>query len=118
MDDRGFDRLARAVAGTLSRRGAMRAAVAGAAALAAAARGEPVFARPYSIPLGGACYHTRQCIPGDPFSPYNDEVSCADNLIPWDGELNCCRWRGGECDDDSQCCGQNYCIGFFCQPIG
>jgi hypothetical protein len=116
MDDRRFDRLTRALARGVSRRrvvaGLMASVSAGALALT---RRDPAAAQPYSVPLGDACYDTIQCSPS--VSPrIEDEISCADNLLDYDGALNCCRWRGGQCWDDGHCCSQNWCIRGYCYP--
>ena len=116
MDDQSFDRLARSVAGAGSRRTLVRGFAAGVIAFALTnMRPAPAAAKPYSVPLGDACYRTIQCSPSASMR-VEDEISCADNLIDWDGEFNCCRWRGGQCWYDSQCCGQNECIRGYCYP--
>jgi hypothetical protein len=113
MDGRTFDRLTRAA---ITRRAAGRGVIAGAIAVVLGIRrGDPVAAKPYSVPLGDACYRTIQCSPSASMR-VEDEISCADNLIDWDGEFNCCRWRGGQCWDDTHCCGQNECIRGYCYP--
>ena len=107
MDDRSFDRLARRI----GRRGAL-AAFAG-LVLAAVGGRRSTAARPYSAPLGGACYHDRQRIPAEP-GPSENIVSCADNGLGWDAGFNCCCYRGGECRDDGHCCGYLTCTAGSC----
>ncbi len=107
MDDRTFDRLTRRI----GRRGAL-AALAGIAVGAVGGRREAA-ARPYSVPLGGACYNDRQCIPAEP-GPSENIVYCADNGMRWDAGYNCCRYWGGECWDDGDCCGYLSCNMGYC----
>ncbi len=113
MDDARFDRIAKRFAGARSRRGLLAA---GAGAVAALVAGERTAeARPYSIPIGGACYNTRQCIPSTPRDSPDDIVYCSDNGQAWDGEFNCCRYVGGRCRYDGDCCAFLYCSGGYCQ---
>jgi hypothetical protein len=121
MDDARFDRLARSFGRPSSRRATLRR-LAGATALGllARARPEPAAARPYSVPRGGTCFHDRQCLNdytpprGAGLNPEYQVVYCADNGFSYDGDFNCCRYWGGFCDIDEQCCGDLSCIGGFC----
>ena len=41
-------------------------------------------------------------------------VYCADNGMRWDAGFNCCRYWGGECWDDGDCCGSLTCNLGYC----
>jgi hypothetical protein len=109
MDEQRFDRLARAVAGSGSRRGVVRG-LAGAVALLAIGRRVPgAAAQPGSLGPGDACRHDRQCA--------NLETSplfCDDNGFDYDGPLNCCTYEAGVCYSDEGCCGPASCIDGSC----
>ena len=112
MDDRQFDRLTRAVAGSASRRGLLRALAGGAgAALLAARRGSHAAAHHGSLGPGDPCYDSRQCLGAD--AP----LVCADNGFDYDGPLNCCTYVGSRCASDQGCCGAAACIDGFCGNI-
>lgn len=112
MDNARFDRLTKQLAGTRSRRGLLTMGLAGMAA--AVGGGRSTAAAPYSVPLGGVCYRTRQCQPSTPDDSLNDLVYCADNDQWWDGEYNCCRYSGGRCYADGDCCGYLTCNAGYC----
>ena len=60
---------------------------------------------------GASCTTTSQC------SQTGGSVVCADNGIPADGELNCCRTAGGACSDavySADCCFGLYCRNGVC----
>lgn len=111
MDGARFDRVARWWGGRRSRRGVVAAGVAGLAGVVGVRAGA---ARPYSVPLGGSCFHDRQCIPSTPDDPLSDIVSCRDNGLSWDGSFNCCREYAGRCWDDGDCCGYLTCNAGYC----
>jgi len=119
-----FDTLTRRMARAGSRRTLLRAVAGGlAAAVFVRGRGD-VDAAPNSVPRGGVCYHDRQCIndyyaPGGAgLNPLLQEVYCRDNGFWYDGELNCCRYEGGFCDYDEECCGGWSCVNGFCASWG
>jgi len=112
MDDARFDRIAKRMAGTRSRRGLLAAGVGAVAALAGRARAAT--AAPYSVPLGWVCYRDRQCVPSTPTDSPNDITYCADNGQYWDGDFNCCRYSGGRCQYDGDCCGYLTCAAGYC----
>ncbi len=120
MESKRFDLLTRNFARGVSRRRALRGIAAIAAAATMARRPDPADAAPFSVPRGGACYRDRQCINdyvaprGAGLNPDLQIVYCADNGFLYDGELNCCRYEGGFCDRDEECCGYRSCIGNFC----
>lgn len=116
-----FDTMTRRMARGGSRRNLLRGVAGGlATAVFARARGD-VAAQPNSVPRGGACYEDRQCIndyyaPGGAgLNPEWQEVYCRDNGFSYDGEWNCCRFSGGFCDRDEECCGVGYCVDGFCE---
>lgn len=119
MDSERFDRLTRRLAAQASRRGLLRGIVGGIAATIAL-RGGDAEARPHSVWRGGVCLRVRQCyndyIPprGAGFNPDLQVVYCAFNGFSYDGEFNCCRYEGGFCDRDEECCGFRSCINRFC----
>jgi hypothetical protein len=101
MDDRQFDRLARTLGRSGSRRGAIGVLLAAAAAVLGARHAG---AQQGWVPVGGACYNTGQCIQdGATIS-----VFCDDNGFDYDGQYNCCRYEG-YCQGDEQCCGASFC---------
>ena len=101
MDDRRFDRLARSLGRSRSRRSAIGVLLATAAA---ALGGRRAGAQQGWVPIGGACFNTGQCIQDGDFI----SVFCDDNGFPYDGEYNCCRYQG-YCQGDEQCCGESIC---------
>jgi hypothetical protein len=116
VDGHRFDAFVRAWAGRASRRGVLRGATALAAASALTlVRAGAAGAHHGRIPLGGACRHTDQCQHHAPLSrharPSRNAVYCDDNGFRYDGDLNCCRYRGGSCTRDEHCCGARY----FCR---
>lgn len=110
MDDARFDRLARGFGRKAGRRATLRG-LAGATAAVLAAWGRPgaVAARPYSIPIGGACNNDRQCAPTAVSLPI-----CAENGFSYDGPYNCCVTPGVRCDVSEECCLDYECIGGVC----
>ena len=115
MDDGRFDRLAKRFAGTPSRRRLLAAVAATFSALGVGSHSAS--ASPYSVPLGGACYRDRQCVPSTPRDSPNDLVYCADNGHTYDGDFNCCRFDGGRCQYDAHCCGYLICAAGYCYDI-
>lgn len=111
MDDRGFDRLARAVARGTTRRGALHLGVGAlVAALVAGVRPSRVAADGI-VPLGGPCVRDRMCSTADGYG----YVACAPNGFDHDGIYNCCRFEGGYCgDSDQKCCDDLVCSDRFC----
>ncbi len=112
MDETRFDRIAKRFAGTRSRRGLLATGAGMVAALAVGARVGS--ASPYSVPLGEACYRDRQCVPSTPDDSPDDIVYCADNGQSWDAGFNCCRYGGGRCWADGDCCGYLTCNAGYC----
>ena len=118
MDDARFDRMTKWLAGRGSRRSLL--GVGAAVATAFVARTRFATAAPYSVPLGGVCYHDRQCFNdyvaprGGGLNPDFQEVYCAPNGFEYDGDFNCCRFDGGYCEWSEECCGDLDCIGNFC----
>ncbi|MBW3633209.1 MAG: hypothetical protein KY456_09290 [Chloroflexi bacterium] len=117
MDDQVFDGLTRALATGGSRRRLLRGAVAVVPSVLAVLRVARTAAHHARIPLGGACYHTNQCL-HHAVAPRrarrrrsSQVVYCADNGFRYDGALNCCRNVGGLCQRDEHCCGSRY----FCR---
>ena len=119
MDDLRFDGLARAAAGRHPRRGVLRGLIGGAAALLGAARTAGVDAHAGEVPLGGACIRSHHCVQyytatGPGYDSGAQAVACDFNGFPADGEFNCCRYRGGFCASDHECCGWLRCLGGYC----
>lgn len=125
MDDHRFDAFVRSLAQRVSRRVILRGAGSGAVAfLVALLRIGAADAHHASIPLGGACRHTNQCLHHalpQRFAgrrPNPQAVSCASNGFRYDGPLNCCRHHGGSCTRDEHCCGSHhYCRGRVCTNL-
>ena len=115
MDHGRFDRLAKRFAGASSRRGLLAAAAASFSALGIGSRATS--AAPYSVPLGGACYRDRQCVPSTPRDSPDDLVYCAYNAQSYDGGYNCCRFDNGRCQFDGDCCGYLICADGYCYDI-
>lgn len=121
MDAKRFDRLTRRFASGGSRRNLLRGIAGGLAAAALARDFGGVEAAPHSVPRGGVCYRDQQCIndyyaPGGAgLNPDLQEVYCRDNGFWYDGELNCCRYEGGFCALDEECCGDWTCVDGFCR---
>ena len=111
MDAQRFDTLARAVAGSGSRRGLLRG-LAGAFALLAIGRRVPnASAQAGSLGPGDACWDDSQCSPSVMnYSP----LICTDNGFDYDGPLNCCTGEGGACFSDEGCCGIAACLNGSC----
>ena len=106
MDSDRF--VVRALAARASRRETLQAAATLAAASALAlVRPGAAEAHHARIPLGGACWHTSQCLHHAPVSrrarPSRQSVYCADNGFGYDGSLNCCRTGGGSCTRNAHC---------------
>jgi hypothetical protein len=124
VDTNRFDRLTRVVFHHVSRRDVLRGLGAAIAAIVTAALGrEQTEARASSVPLGGACYHSRQCrnqyVPTQrrQINPDLQIVHCADNGFVYDGPYNCCRYTGGACHVDEHCCGTRRCVKQFCRYV-
>ena len=124
LRDHRFDNVVRALAEPASRRGALRGTVAVVATLLGLMRGGETAARHARIPLGGACYHTNQCLHHAVATrrarlrPSRQAVYCADNGFRYDGVLNCCRYGGGYCKRDEHCCGsRHFCRGGVCRYL-
>ena len=117
MEDRRFDALARALAAGDSRRRLVSRVVVAIPTLFSLLRGVETAAHHALIPLGGACYHTNQCLHHAAATRRargrgsRQAVYCADNGFRYDGSLNCCRNVGGGCQRDEHCCGSRY----FCR---
>ncbi len=119
MDDRRFDRLARAAARGTSRRQLVRQLVGGLAATAALGLGaRRVAAQDESyLGLGAPCYSDWQCDQSD------QPVYCADNQFGYDSPYNCCLGQFGFCGyggayADSYCCGSMVCDTGYCNYPG
>lgn len=116
MDPARFDRLSR----RLARRHLIRGVGGGLVAISFGRVAAPASAAPNSVPLGGPCYHDRQCINdyvaprGAGLNPDLQIVYCADNGHRRDGKTNCCRYDGGACSTSEDCCGYRGCYGGFC----
>jgi hypothetical protein len=106
MDDRRFDHLARTLGRSSSRRSAIGVLLAAGAAVFG---GKRAGAQQGWVPIGGACYHTGQCID----SGYPGYAYCDDNGFAYDGEFNCCRYEG-YCQADEHCCGASFCYQAQC----
>jgi hypothetical protein len=125
MDDKRFDAVTRALATEGSRRGALRAAVIALPTLLSSLRRAETAAHHAKIPLGGACYHTNQCLHHVVATTRRarrrasrQAVYCADNGFRYDGAFNCCRYSGGRCERDEQCCGsRHFCRGGVCRYL-
>ncbi|MDP9364590.1 MAG: hypothetical protein M3Q10_10275 [Chloroflexota bacterium] len=64
------------------------------------------------LALGASCTSSSQCSQG------GGVVVCADNGLPGDGGLNCCRNAGGACtgaNNSAACCGGLLCVNGTCQ---
>jgi hypothetical protein len=117
MHDHQFDIVVRALAERVPRRAATRGLIAAFATALAVMREAQAVAYRATTPLGGPCYQTNQCLHHAVVtrrvrtrsSP--QAVYCADNGFRYDGDLNCCRYRGGSCQRDEHCCGFRY----FCR---
>lgn len=55
-----------------------------------------------------------RCTASDQCSQDGGPVTCADNGVADDGALNCCRYGGGACQSDGQCCAGLLCINGAC----
>lgn len=60
------------------------------------------------VALGGTCRSDDEC------SQEGGPVTCDDNGIYSDGDLNCCRYAGGGCGNDLHCCAGHVCVGGAC----
>ena len=124
MNDRRFDGLTRVLVIGGSRRRLLRGAIAVVPTLLASLRGAETAAHHARTPLGGACYHTNQCLHHAVVTrrvrmrPSRQAVYCADNGFRYDGALNCCRYGGGSCQRDEHCCGsRHFCRGGVCRYL-
>lgn len=57
------------------------------------------------LSLGAPCTSTDQCA-----NTFGGQGYCDTNGIEDDGPLNCCRYDGGLCSDDRECCGVALCV--------
>ena len=120
MDAERFDQLTRRLSRGGSRRALLRGLGLAAGLVVAAGQESATEAAPNSVPRGGVCYRDRQCYNdyvaprGAGLNPDLQIVYCADNGFWYDGEFNCCRYEGGFCDFDEECCGYRSCINNFC----
>lgn len=113
MDDRRFDRLARAVAGSGSRRGILRG-LAGAVALVTLGRQVPrAAAQTGYLGPGEACFDDSQC-----GNTRYSSMYCDDNGFAYDGPRNCCTYENGYCYSDEGCCGSLICLEGSCGAEG
>jgi hypothetical protein len=123
MHDHWFDRFVKALIGRASRRGILRGAPAVAlAAILPASRQPAASAHHGKVPLGGACRHTSQCLhhgPAGRRARRNPEaIYCAANGFHYDGPYSCCRFGGGSCNRDEDCCGsRHFCRGGTCRYL-
>ncbi|MBA2597215.1 MAG: hypothetical protein H0V00_11395 [Chloroflexia bacterium] len=126
MQGQRFDIMVRVVAGHTSRRGLLRGGLpALAATMLSLVRGDSVAARRSATPLGGACRVTSQCLHHTVTTTRRrrsrqarQAVYCADNGFRYDGALNCCRYQGGACTRDEDCCGgRHYCVSRVCRSL-
>jgi hypothetical protein len=111
VDAHRFDSLARALAGSGSRRGILRGLAGAVASLAAAGRLSPAEAHHSSLGPGDPCRSDSQCVAAD--AP----LICADNGFVMDGPLNCCTYEGSRCGFDQGCCWDLACVDGFCASI-
>jgi hypothetical protein len=124
VDDQLFDGLTRALATGGSRRRLLLGAVGVVPTVLAVLRVAETAAHHAKTPLGGACYHTNQCLHHAVVTrrarrrSYRQAVFCADNGFRYDGTLNCCRYGGGLCQRDEHCCGsRHFCRGGVCRYL-
>ena len=124
MDPTQFDRLTRAISHAASRRGVLGGVAAALTGFVATASGsEGRAAAPHSVPLGGACYRDRQChndyVPTRHrhLNPDLQIVHCAENGFTYDGQFNCCRYSGGACYVDEDCCSTRVCVKQLCKYV-
>ena len=110
MDDRRFDRFARLMAGSGSRRGLLGGLAAAVATLATTWRSAPATAQRSSLGPGDSCRQDGQCRD----FVYGSPLVCGDNAFIYDGPLNCCTFLGYRCDSDQGCCGTAACINGYC----
>ncbi len=123
MDDRRFDGLTRVLAAADSRR-LLRAAVVAVPAMLALPGGAETAAHHAKTPLGGAFRHTSRCLHHAVVTrrvsgrSSRQAVYCAENGFRYDGALNCCRYAGGSCQRDEQCCGsRHFCRSRVCRYL-
>jgi hypothetical protein len=109
VDGHRFDRFARTVAGSGSRRGLLRT-LAGAAALTAVGRrtGRAV-AQASQLDLGDPCQYDTQCVASGATCDYVGQTD----------DYRCCGYEGSRCAGDEDCCGWLVCppgdfSGAFC----
>jgi hypothetical protein len=111
MDQQRFDRLARVVAESGSRRGVLRGLAGVAALLASGYRARSAEARHSYLGAGDPCRTDGECVAAD--AP----LICDDNGFAYDGPLNCCTYEGSRCGSDEGCCWDNACIDGFCASM-
>jgi hypothetical protein len=119
VDEERFDRMARTVAGDRSRRGLLRGPGRRGRRLGLVRLGgSDAAAGGQTVPLGGACIRSHQCVQyavsSRGYDPRAQAVACDFNGFAYDGEFNCCRYRGGFCSVDNDCCGYLGCYGGRC----
>ncbi len=113
MEQQRFDNVARAFAGSRSRRQVLRSLVGTvAASVLAVARGGRVEAQQQPGP-GQVCSVDLPCFQ----TLYGGPVTCADNGTTSDGTLHCCLPLGGGCNDDASCCGAYTCLNTRCGGV-
>jgi hypothetical protein len=106
MDDRRFDNAVRSLARHRSRRGLLGGLLGGGLALVASHLRPPAAAA-QSLP-GDPCYDYDQCNPVGPPT----------FVCEWNGyQKACCHYAGGQCFEDSWCCGENTCFGGVCTDV-
>jgi hypothetical protein len=106
MDDRRFDHAVRALARHRSRRGLVAGLIGGGVALVASHLRLPGAAA-QSLP-GNPCYDNDQCNPVGPPTFVCD----------WNGyQKACCHHAGGQCFEDTWCCGENTCFDGVCRDV-
>ncbi len=96
MDHTRFDALTRALGANRTRRGALRALAASAAAVALG-RQQPATAQTGWLDLGDSCQGDLQCLEG----------VC--DYIVQTADTRCCAYEGGRCGGDHMCCGSLVC---------
>lgn len=109
MDSRGFDTVARTIAGSGSRRGLMRALVGTVTMLALSRRASRVAAQSDPLDPGDPCQTDTQCVASGTTCDYVGQTD----------DFRCCGYEGSRCAGDADCCGWLVCppgdfSGAFC----